>query len=50
MLECDVCEDPLKESEAITGYSGAGCILCRPCYEYLDNVVFAYNPEEADEQ
>lgn len=50
MLECDVCQDEIEEDEAITGYSGAGSILCRPCYEHLDNEVFAYKPGEDDEQ
>lgn len=48
MLECDVCSKEIAEEDAVTGYSGAGSILCRPCYEYLDNEVFVYKPEEDD--
>lgn len=48
MLECDVCESPLEEEDAILGYTAPNCVLCVSCYEYLDNEIFAYKPGEDD--
>ena len=42
-LICDACDKPTPNP--IQGYLASGTITCRPCYDYMENEVFAYKPE-----
>jgi hypothetical protein len=43
---CDICEE--ETSSPVLGYLAPGTVTCQPCYEYAENEVFAYKPEQDD--
>ena len=44
-MTCNICD---KETEhPITGYTASGCVLCKECWEYLDNEIFTAKPVQA---
>ena len=40
---CDACDQPT--TDPLRGYLASGTITCQPCYNYMENEVFAYKPE-----
>lgn len=45
MDTCYGCEKPI-EGQPITGYLAPGTKFCKPCYDYMENEVFAYKGED----
>lgn len=48
MVECGACGEKIAEEDAVKGYTSPGCILCVPCWRYLDDEVFSAQPGDDD--